>query len=180
MVRTASKMASVSGIFFSAHSWRPFADSSPGVEFGRDGLLGWELGVGVAFLGNQLLANLGSIEPRVQSFGAKLRINLTLIIHNRRNVGKEIGQMRFDRFAAACGQVVQADQAAFQFMRAFANRLTVPAKLAFGAPLPARAEFFDGSGHKQPPRATSERMSSLDEQRFERVGQIHYEILQRD
>ncbi len=105
------------------------------VELGGDRLHGWEFRVGVAVLADQLPTHLGSIKPRVQAVGAKLRISLALRINNGRNIAEEIGQMCFRWLAPARGEVVQADQAAFQFTAAFPNRLTIPAKLAFGTPL---------------------------------------------
>jgi hypothetical protein len=114
------------------------------VELGCDRLHGWEFSVGVAFLADQLPTHLRSIQPRVQSVGAKLGINLALRINNGRNIGEELGQMRFSWLAPARGEVVQADPATFQFTGAFTNRLTIPAQGAFGTPLAARPEFFDG------------------------------------
>src|SRR5262245_27636636 len=81
--------------------------------------------------------------------------------------------MHFSSFAATCGEDVVVDVASLQLTPTFANRLAVPAKLTFSAPLPAQPELFDGSGHKQPPRTAFECGGGLDEERFERVGQFH-------
>ncbi len=137
------------------------------IQLGGDGLDGREFGVGIAFLGDQLAANLRSVQPGVEALGAKLGISLTLTINNRRNVGEEIRQMIFGAFAPARRAVVQADQATIQFMGADANRLAVPPQFAFGAPLPTRSEFFDSPGHEQPSSTAREAMRRLDEQRFE-------------
>src|SRR6266545_8431341 len=95
------------------------------VELGGDRLHGWEFRVGVAVLADQLPTHLGSIKPRVQAVGAEVRISLALRINNGRNIAEEIGQMCFRWLAPARGEVVQADQAAFQFTAAFPNRLTI-------------------------------------------------------
>ena len=42
--------------------------------------------------------------------------------------------------------------------------------------LTARPEFFDGSGHEQPPRTAAECVRGLDKQHFERIGQVHCDV----
>ncbi len=82
------------------------------VEFGGDGLHGGQFGVAIAFLGDQLAAHFSRIEPGVQPLGAKLRIGLALRIDQRRDIGEQVGQMGFGRFATTCTEVLQANHAA--------------------------------------------------------------------
>ena len=110
------------------------------------------------------MAHFGGIKPGVESIGAKLRIDLALLIDNGGDVHEQIWQMVFRTLAATRGEVVQTDDTVFQFLHAFADRLAVPAKFSFGAALSARTQLADGTGHKQPTGTALEGLRGDDEQ----------------
>src|SRR5207244_7784162 len=83
------------------------------------------------------------------------------------------GQMVFGSFTTTRTEVIQTNDAVLQFTGAFANSLAVPAQFAFGAALAARPKFGDCASDKQATGTAFQGLGSLDEQCFERVGQVH-------
>src|SRR6266508_5033466 len=82
-------------------------------------------------------------------------------------------QVSFCTFAPTPGKVVEADPPALEFVETFANGFTVPPSFAFGTALAARPKLFHDLGHKPAARMPLQRLSSFNEQQFERVGHIH-------
>ena len=58
-------------------------------------------------------------------------------------------------------------------MDAFADRHTAPAEFTFCTPLPAYAQFFDGTRHKEPAGTPFQRLGCINKEGLERVGQFH-------
>jgi hypothetical protein len=70
-----------------------------------------------------------------------------VISNDRTQVRNEGRQMVFGRFAAACGEVVQASDPGLQLTQAFANGVACPAEVAGGLML-AEAKSGDGLGQE--------------------------------
>ena len=58
------------------------------IEFDANGFRLGKLGVGVAFLRDELTAHFGSGQSGIKPVVAKLRIGLALSVHNRLDVGQ--------------------------------------------------------------------------------------------
>ena len=120
-----------------------------------------------------MAAHFGSVKPGVEPLGAKLWIGLALRVDQRGDIGEQVGQVSFNRFATACAEVIEADDAAVSFVGAFADSIATPAKFTLSKALTARTEFLDGLGHKAAAGGAFERVGGLNEQGFECIRQLH-------
>jgi len=118
------------------------------VQLGIDGLRHRQLGIGVAFLGDQLLAHLGGAEAGIQAFRLEGGINLALAIHDAADVGEQVRQVRFGFLAAAQTKRIQTDEAALQFVQPLADGAAIPPQFACGVPLPAGTQLLDRFSHE--------------------------------
>jgi hypothetical protein len=121
-----------------------------GIEFCGQGLHGGQDVISVAVLSDELAADFGGAQTRIQSGGAKLGVGLTLTIHNGFDIGQQGGQVVFHTLPATGREGIQTGETTFQLMGALADGHPTPAEGTFGAPLPARAQFFDGTCHEEP------------------------------
>ena len=167
-------MASVAGIFFWVCGLRHFRRIVAHlIEFGRDGSGRGQLLVSIAELGDQLTTHLRGGQARVQTLRFELGIGLALPVDNGSDIYQQIGQVFFGQFAASGAKGIQTDDAAFDFVGPFPNRLAIPAQLSFGSAGSARPQLFDDACHKHPAGTAFELLSGVHEHAFERVRQFH-------
>jgi len=143
------------------------------VELGPDRLRRRQLLVGVAVLRDQLPPHLGGGQAGIQPGAAELRIGLALAIDQRGDVRQQVGQMLLGALAPTQREGVDNGEAAVHLARALADRRAIPAQLTLGAPLAARPQFLRRPGHEDPAGAPLQALGGLDEQRLERVRQLH-------
>ena len=130
-------------------------------------------GIRVALLRDQLPANFGGGEPRIQPLRAKLGVGLALSIHNGPDIGEQGGQVIFSRLASAEPDGIQTGEPMRQFLHPLANRRTVPAQRLFGPREATVPQCLDRLGHKAAPCRPFQRPRRLDQDGLERVGQFH-------
>jgi hypothetical protein len=124
-------------------------------------------------VGDELTADFGGTQARIQARRAARWIALTLAIDERSDILEAMGQVVFSALTAARGEGIETNEATFQLRRAFAKRAAVPAQCAFCPPLAARPQLFDRARHKEPTGASFETSGGVDEYSLERVGQCH-------
>jgi len=118
------------------------------VELDANGFTARDCRFVIAQLLYQLPANFGRTHTGVEALIPKLRIGLTLPVHNRPNVSQKRGEDFLCWFLPKTTATVHAFHSARQLVFPFANRLTAPAKLTFCQVLAARAKSANGPGHK--------------------------------
>ena len=166
-------MASVSGIFLGLTLSDLFGIVTQGVEFRCERLHGGQGSVCIAFLHNELTSDFGGTQSGVEPRRAKLRVGLTLAIDEGLDIGEEGGQMIFCALATTGRKGIETPKPALQLMEAFADRHTAPAEFTFCPPLPASAQFFDGTRHKEPTGTSFQGPGCINKEGLERVGQFH-------
>src|ERR1035437_126562 len=110
----------------------------------------------VAFLHDELTAQLRDRESGVEAFMAKLRISLAESINDCLYMLKQIGQIKLHRFATTQVASGKAAYAAFDFVLAQPDGCARPPQLGMCTRLAAKAELFDGIGHELPACAALE------------------------
>src|SRR6266849_5568764 len=81
--------------------------------------------------------------------------------------------MLFGQFAPPGTKRIHTDDAALDFVGAFANRLAIPAQLSFGSAGSTRAQFFDDTCHKDTAGTAFELLGGVHEDTLQRVRQFH-------
>jgi predicted ATPase len=118
------------------------------VEFGANRCRGGQLGIGVAFLRDQLPAHFSGTQARIQAGRAELRVGLALAIDNRLDIGQEGRQMVLGPFPPTQRKGIDALDATVQFAHAFADGHAAPAQFARGALLGLIIEAASGESYE--------------------------------
>jgi len=132
-------------------------------ELGRDGTLGRKVGIGIAFLRNQLPTNLGCGQAGIQAISAKVRVGLALCIDQSFDVSQQVRQVVFGTFATAQREGVHTLDAAFEFLERFAQGLPIPVQFTLGLRLATTTEFVNSTSHKSPAFVSFKRLGGLDQ-----------------
>src|SRR5207244_3445225 len=107
------------------------------VELRIDRLRGGQLVVGVALLGDQLLADLGGADAGEESVGLELGIGLTLAIDDGLEIVEQTGQVFFHGPTPPSGEGIEASPAADQLVHPLAEGDPAPAEMFLGPTLSA-------------------------------------------
>jgi len=146
------------------------------VELGVDGLLGGQLGVGVALLGDQPASDLGGTDPGEEASGLELRVGLAMGVGDGPDVVEESGQMLLGGLASSAMEGIDAGHAGAQLVHPLADGLPVPAEVGLGPDLPASAHGPDGLGHEEPSLAPLECPGGVDQDGDHLGGRPHLRI----
>jgi hypothetical protein len=133
------------------------------VELGVDRLLGGQLGVGVAHLGDQSASDLGGADPGEEPPGLELRVGLAVGVGDGADVVEEPGEVLLGGLAASAVEGIDAGHAGAKLVHPLADRLPVPAEVGLGPDLAASAHGTDGLGHEEPSLAPLEGLGGVDE-----------------
>ena len=93
--------------------------------------------------------------------GAKGRIGLTGGFPQRTQIGLEVGQLGFQRFASALRHGIDTNDPAVQFVQPFADGGAVPTQLDLGLPGSTPSHSFDDGRHEHPPRRATQLRQGL-------------------
>ena len=167
-------MASVSGIFFGQALENLGRVEPEVVEFVADGARLGQLQISVALGGDELAANFDSSHAGVEAKGAEARVGLTLGGDEILDVTKEVGQVFLGAKASASGEVVLADDAGGEFVRALADGDSVPAQFGLGASLAAFAQGTHRAGHEQTTLHASQLLRRLDQDFLHAFAQLDH------
>ena len=115
------------GVFLGLRLGHLFERISQRVELGRDRDCRWQFFLGVAEPRDQLVTDFWSGQTRIEPGATKLRIGLTLPIHDGAQILEQVRQLLFTPFPASEWEGIHTHQSAFQFMLAFPDRSTIPA-----------------------------------------------------
>jgi hypothetical protein len=133
------------------------------VELGIDGLLGGQLGVGVALDGDQPAADLGGTDAGEEPVRLELGVGLALAVGDGPDVIEQSRQVLLGGLTTAAVEGIDAGHAGAEFVRALADRLPAPAEMHLGPALPAPPHRTDGLGHEESLLAALERLGGGDE-----------------
>jgi hypothetical protein len=133
------------------------------VQFGVDGLLGGQLGIGVAFGGDQLASDLGGTDPGEEPIGLKLGIGLTLTVGDAADIFEESSEMFLGGLATSAVEGIHAGHAGPQLVRPLADRLPTLAQILLGPALSTPADRSDSLRHEDSLLATLESLGGVDE-----------------
>jgi hypothetical protein len=120
------------------------------VQLDATGLRRGQLGVCVAFLGDQLAAHFRRAPPCVQATAAELRVRLALAIHDGPDILEQVRQGHLDRLAPPQPDGLDTADAAAPFMQPLADRPPIPPQLALCAALAAGSQFAHRARHEAP------------------------------
>jgi len=124
-------------------------------------------------LSEELAPDFSGTPPGVQTRRAQWRVCLALALDEGVDSGSQMREIVFGAFATSGRASIETRKAALSLMRAFAKGAPVPTQCAFRATLTPWPQFFDGPRPKEPAGAPLERLGGLEEQSFERVGELH-------
>jgi hypothetical protein len=147
-----------------------------GVEFGRQRLHRGERVISVTVLGNELASDFCGTQTRIEPCRAKLRIRLTLAIDDGFHIAQQGGQVGFHRLTTTGSKSIQTRETTVQLMGTLTDGHPTPAERTFCVPLAAWAQFFHGTGHKEPTGAAIEGSSCVHEECLKGISKLHIGI----
>ena len=105
------------------------------VELGGDRVHSGQGGISVALVGDELSAYFRCAQTGRETVGTERWVGVTLAIDKRFDIGQQVGEMRFHRFATACRKGIETGEPALQLVEPFAKGHTAPSEFPFRPPL---------------------------------------------
>jgi hypothetical protein len=164
---TCAKMASVAGIVLGLTLSDLFRRVTQGVALRCERLHGGQGSVCLALLHHELTSDCGGTQSGVEPRRAQLRVGLPLAIDDSFAISEEGRQVSFCALATTGRKGIETPEPALQLLAAFAESHTTPAACTFCAPLPASAQCFDSTRHKEPAGTSFQRPGCINKEGLE-------------
>ncbi len=134
----------------------------------------------MAFLEDELAADLGGAEARVEPLGVESGVGLALAVDEGADIVAQTWEALFGAPASAPGEGVEAADAAVQFVRGLADGDAAPAEFTLGAALAAGAEQTHGSGHEEAAVKAGQGGRRLSQVVLDFVSEFHEHALRKE